>query len=411
MIILLIALTAFSIYTLFRRFVKNPAGSLINPLFLLLCFSLLYFILPTFYIEYTLLVVQRNVESSTILHAKLFSAWYVFCFLIFYLFSIDQKLTLNGQPNNQTVLIAKTLWLLITILLIVIIVLYVPQIYAVRGNRGLAFSMYERLINSRFKLRILLYTHIGIMFILFWKYRSLFWLLPCLLYLIIDYSHGGRTVSFIVLLFAYFVLILKTNRSYLKYAFFAIIALASLGVMQRGASTSLVVNLYMAAAEFTNTHLTTLFLLDDATLYKGSPSTYAVVSLSRVLPGGLVARLLEFDTWYGEGLSRNIGFGFGLAGNLITEALVYGGRYWAVINPLIIGGFLFLLNRTNLYKNLWGFLYILFICITMQIIVRQYFYGFVFYPLQMIFFPLFWSIAETRKKLFKDYSYETKINA
>jgi hypothetical protein len=170
--------------------------------------------------------------------------------------------------------------------------------------------------------------------------------------------------------------------------------------MQRGVWSNFSWNLYMAGTEFSNTYLTVLFILDDANIYKGSPCDYMMVSLSKMFPGGLVDKYLQFGEWYGNELSDKIGIGYGLAGNLITESLVYGGKLWCIINPLLIGSFLLLLNKLNIYKNLLGFLYILILCITMQNITRSYFYGFVLYPLQILFFPLFWSIVEIKKKLF-----------
>lgn len=400
---ILIIITILSLTTLIKRFIKNPAGSLMNPLFLLLAFSLLYFSLPALYVEYALMVMRTEVTTNTIETARLYSITYISCFYIFYLLSKDRKFCLtNSSPSKITIGISKILWILISLFLIFIIIVYFPQIYTLRDSREMALQAYEILINMRFKLRIILYLHLCVIFVLFWKDKSLFWLLPCFLYLIIDYSHGGRTMSLLVILFSYFLLILKTEKHFLKFTIIVVFIMITSGLLQRtNADGSFFWYIYSSGLEFSNTYLTTVIYLDDMSIFEQSTSEYIIVSLSKVLPGGLVDKYLDFGEWYGNGLSDQLGFGFGLAGNLITEALIYGGKIWAFINPFVIGSFMLTLNRSNIHKNLWGFFYLLIICITMQNIVRSYFYGFALYPIQIIVFLLFWTSTELRKKIFE----------
>lgn len=399
---ILVFLTIFSSIILVKRFIKNPAGSLMNPLFLLLIFSLFYFSLPALYIEYALMIMRTSVKIDTIETAKLYSIVYIFCFFVFYLLSKDHKFCFtDSSPSNMTVGISKILWGVISLFLIFLIIMYFPKIYVLRDSREMALDAYEHLINMRFKLRLILYAHLCIIFVLFWKDKSLFWLFPCLLYLIIDYSHGGRTMSLLVILFSYLILILKTDKHYLKFAIIIVFIMATSGLVQRAnADGSIYWYLYFSGLEFSNTYLTTVLYLDDMSIYEQSTFEYVVVSLSKIVPGGLADKYFGFGEWYGNGLSEQLGFGFGLAGNLITEALVYGGKTWAFINPIVIGSFMLTLNKSNIHKNLWGFFFILIICITMQNMVRSYLYGFVLYPIQIIVFLLFWTNTELKKRIF-----------
>jgi hypothetical protein len=206
-------------------------------------------------------------------------------------------------------------------------------------------------------------------------------------------------MSLLVLLFCYLLLVLKTEKHYFKYAIIVAFIMVISGFLQRSNIDGPIYwNLYFSGLEFSNTYLTTVIYLDDMSIYEQSAFEYIVVSLSKIMPGGLVDKYFGFGEWYGNGLSEQLNFGFGLAGNLITEALIYGGRTWAFINPMVIGSLMLTLNRSNIYKNLWGFFFMLIICITMQNMVRSYMYGFLLYPIQIIVFLLFWTGPELKKK-------------
>jgi hypothetical protein len=84
----------------------------------------------------------------------------------------------------------------------------------------------------------------------------------------------------------------------------------------------------------------------------------------------------------------------------MSEALFYGGVPFAVASPFIIGGFLLLLNRMKWHTKIIGLTYILILIVSMQNIVRTYFYGFMFYPLEIILFALFPALSDLKKNIF-----------
>lgn len=385
---------------LINRFVKNPAGSLLNPLFYLLLFSSLYLLLPLLYIDFILEVADWDVSKETISKCYFWSLWYVGIFFVAYVSSRDGEYYFSSnKPSVSVVNMSKIVYVILTLLIIYIVCAYAPTIYSLRSDRGLALQIYESSVNGKFKLRILTYCHLMSMLVLFWRYRSYLYLLPIIGYLLIDYSHGGRTVSLMVILFAYIIMVLNTRKTYINLALCAVVAFIISGVLQRSASSNFIWTLYMSAAEFSNTYLTSIFLLGHPDFsYDGL--AYMAVSLSKVLPGGFVDRLLEFGEWYGNFLSNDIGHAYGLAGNLLTEALVYGGKFFALINPLLIASICYILNAMRCKRVLSGCIFVLMLCISMQNIVRSYFWGFLLYPVQFLLFYLFWLIPDYRKKIF-----------
>lgn len=386
---------------LFRDFRKNPAGSLINPLFLLLLFSLLYFLVPLLYLDLILETTQFPDSSVNKISLYLFSIWYILIFLFFYKKSNPIECNFSDISPSYTVYRSSCyIYYIINIILILIVILYVPSIYSLKEDRGAALNLYEGMVNSRFKLRILMYCHFCSIFIIFWKKKTLKVLLPCLLYFIIDYSHGGRTVSLMTLLFCYYIYILKTQKTHIVFFLIIILLLLIAGIIQRSSSDELLWNLYMGGAEFSNTYLTTVYLVDHPD-YRLDGLSYFIVSLSKIFPGGMVDKMLGFGEWYGNELSNDIGLGYGLAGNLITEGLVYGGMLFAIINPILIGLVCFFINKMRHRKELFFILFSLILSVSMQNIVRSYFWGFILYPIQILCFYLIFFYQDYFKRVFK----------
>lgn len=401
MLFLLVLIFLFYIIrSLLRSFLRNTAGTLINPLFWLLLYSIFYLLLPLLYVDFAIEATGLSFEAQSIHKAYIWSIWYVLIFYLFYLKSSPIVCEFSDlSPSVTAYKCSLVVYWVILLLLILIILLYVPSIYAVREDRGAALNLYEVTINSRFKLRILIYCHYITMFILFWKDTKLRWLLPCILYILIDYSHGGRTVSLMTLTFCYFLVVLKYKRIFLLLILVCVMSLIFLGVLQRSTSTDFIWQLYMAGAEFSNTYLTTIYLSENDILFDGW--SYFVVSLSKIFPGGVVDKLLGFGEWYGNDLSECIGLGYGLAGNIITEALIYGGPFFSFFQPIFIGLFCLLINRMKWRKSLFGFLYTLLISVSMQNVVRSYFWGFILYPISILIFYQFYLYNDYRKNIFK----------
>lgn len=386
--------------SLLRRFLKNPAGSLINPLFYLLAFSTLYLLVPLLYIDFALTVVDIDIPVWAVKQAFGWSMWYVVIFYLFYLFSSDINCVFSGNCiNHKLIKPLFIVYIFLSLVMLYIVLRYAPSVYAIKSDRGAALLLYETYVNGPFKLRILMYLHLVTIFMLFWRYKKYLYLSPCLLYLILDNSHGGRTVSFMILCFVYFLIVVKEQKTYLKYAICIVISFVFVGLLQRSTSSDLMWNLYMSGAEFSNTYLTTLYLLSHPD-YLLDGDSYFFVSLSKILPGGIVDKILGFGEWYGNQLSDDIGLGYGLSGNIMTEALVYGGKLFCFFNPLFIGLFCFLLNRNNHRRTLFFVLYTLLFCISMQNVVRSYFWGFALYPLQFLLFFFFWLKSEYSKLVF-----------
>lgn len=388
--------------SLFKRLNANAAGNVVNPLFYLVVFSYLYLLVPGLYIDYAIEASGiRSIDYNANL-AQLLCLWYVAVFYLFYYASTDYKFEFtDNKPNKSTVYFAWIYSVVIFCLLLFVLVKDVPNVFIHRADRTLALTIYEETINARYKLHILLFIQICCVFLLFWNNKNLKYLLLILPFLIIDFSHGGRTVSLIVIIFSYILYVLKYRKTYLLRLTLIIVCLALLGIMQRSNFVNLQWTAYLAAVEFSNTRLTTNFVVNDTNL-RGDLPIYILNSLYKIFPGGLFSRLIDFGDWYGENLSEQIGIGYGLAGNLPTEAVYYGGIIFGFISPIFIGGFFKILNMMKIYRYPLGFFYLLLICIKSQDIMRSFFYGQMLYPIQIELFFMWFIIVEYKKRIFKN---------
>lgn len=234
MIPLILTLLIIVFISLIKGFKENPTGSILNPLFWLLLYSSFYFLIPLLYLDYSLEVTQFKCSTHAKSSAALLSIWYVLIFYICYLKSSNITCIFSkNSPSRISYIFSLACYTLITCLLIFIIIRYVPSIYALKDDRASALTLYESTVNGRFKLRILMYCHFCTMFILFWNNKKLYYLLPCILYVLIDFSHGGRTVTLMNLTFCYFIITLKTGKTYVIHIFCCLLLMIISGIVQR----------------------------------------------------------------------------------------------------------------------------------------------------------------------------------
>jgi hypothetical protein len=355
---------------------------------------------PALYIQFAARVLALTFSPQAFEKSQWLAIEYVTVFFIAYLISKDHIIQFTENlPGKMSRQIALIVYMLIPVILLFIITFFVPKVFALKHDRGTALMMYEKTIDGPFKLTILLYLHVAATFILFWKKKKLALLLPLLLYWIIDFSHGGRTMTLMTLIFGYILVVLKTEKTYFKYFLILILLMVVAGLVQRTTDSGWLWYLYMSGVEFSNTRMTTVYLFDHPEVH-GDIVVYFANAVSKIFPGGFFAKLIDFGDWYGEYLAKKIGLGYGLAGNLMSEALFYGGVPFAVASPFIIGGFLLLLNRMKWHTKIIGLTYILILIVSMQNIVRTYFYGFMFYPLEIILFALFPALSDLKKNIF-----------
>lgn len=388
--------------TLVRRLLRNKTGALLNPLFYLMIFSYLYLLLPSFYIEWVVFDLYNiDITEHNFVVSQYMCLWYLLVFYIFYLISKDNLIIRNDTNVYKGVYQASlAVYFLIILLLLWIIATEVPHIYAARGDRGEALGIYYERVLTRYRIAIVTFVMLGVTAIIILQSKKLIYLAPLLLFCLIDYSHGGRTLTFLVFVFSYINIVLLKHKLYLKYAIPAVVAMILAGILQRYDMSTLLGGLYMAGAEFSNTRITTSYVIGHPEVH-GNIIEYFFVSVSRLLPGGILSKLVNpTGEWYGDIVSSKVDIGFGLAGNLVTESVYYGGMLFGVISPLIIGGIYYSLNYFKVYKNLIGFVFVLFLCAKTQEIMRTYFYDHIFYLLGIEIFYLFFILFEFRKKFF-----------
>lgn len=391
-------------YSVLRRLKFNCRGAIINPILYLLMFSYLYLLIPNFYISYVIYdVYNLDISASAFQLSEIVCLWHVIIFYIYYLFSKDSIVLPNdNRPYMGVYQISLVVYILLSTFYLFILVKDVPGVFALRGNREEALQRFYQTIQARYKLAILNYIFFGVTTVVLWKTRNLLWLLPLLTICVMDFSHGGRTMTFMVFIYSYINIVLIKNKLFFKFALGSILFMMAVGVLQRAGDSTWWWSLYTAGAEFSNTRVTTSYVLDVPRIH-GDLFQHAIISVLKIFPGGISNKLygIPDGMWYGEELSQHLDLGFGLAGNIATEAIFYGGIYFGFISPLIIGLIYFLLNRLRVFKTLVGFIFVLLLCAKTQDIMRMYFYENFFYLIQMmIFFLPFITFFEFKKRIF-----------
>lgn len=389
--------------TLIYRVRRNPRGAIVNPLFYLLTFAYLYLLIPNFYIDYVIYdVYSLPIDKASFRLSQIICQWHVLIFFLYYIFSKDAKIALSeNRPYIGVYQISFFIYALLTFLFLFIILKEIPAVWALRGNREEALGQFYSTVQSRYKLAILNYIMFGVTTVVVWKKRNLMYLIPLLLICIMDISHGGRTMIFMVFIYCYMNIVLFKNKLYLQYAIAGVVTMIMIGLLQRTDVSNLLWSLYMAGAEFSNTRVTTAYIIDTPQLQEPLLQHMAIAFL-KTFPGGISNKIFSIPDgmWYGEKISAHLGLNFGLAGNIATEAIYYGGIPFGFISPLIIGMIYYALNYLRIYKNLVGLIFVLLLCAKTQDIMRMYFYENFFYLIQMlIFFLPFITFIEYNKRI------------
>jgi hypothetical protein len=171
-----------------------------------------------------------------------------------------------------------------------------------------------------------------------------------------------------------------------------------MGYLQRsGGSIEPLFSILMALGEFFSTGVTPLIVLKHNIAFQFSELLLRII-LS-LLPGIVKAAFNDVNTSYINTIEEAAGLGYGLAGNLLSEALVYGGMIFALISPIIICLILYFINKTFLKKKLIGFLFIILILCSSQNIIRFSFYESILPILYTIAVWLFYLFPKLSKNI------------
>ena len=163
---------------------------------------------------------------------------------------------------------------------------------------------------------------------------------------------------------------IELKRLPIKWFLIGIVILVVPTFLQRSVGKN---NLIVAFGEFFFTGMTPLVVLG-----KNLSRSFSELSLNFwVSPfPGFIRRMAIGDVdYYWVDIEKNFGYGFGLAGNLLSEGLVYGSNLFVLINPFLISCMILLFNKIY-SKNLFCFISSFLFILTSQNIMRTSFWQF-----------------------------------
>ncbi|XWN52168.1 oligosaccharide repeat unit polymerase [Anoxybacillus flavithermus] len=400
--LILILLIIIPVYIL-KRFKNNRRGSILNLTLYPLIFAYLYLLFPSSFIEYSISAFGFRISEKSIIISNLLCIWYVIVFLFFYIISKDRTVVLiESKPEKITYIIGVFLSIIVSIVLIYILIYEAPQIIAVRDNRIEAFHIYVNEVFFKYKIGMLFNITVGSFLVFFWRKKINFvHFIPLILFILLDQTHGGRALTFFIIIILYVNYVVAKNKMYFKFILIGVSLLFLSGFLQRAVEgQTLESALFFLSGEFTNTRITTSYIIEYLS-GNGNFFEYMLRSFMSLFPQQLSASILDPEPWYGSLVSQHMDYyGMGFAGNIVSEALYYGGIFFAIVSPVIIGLFYFLLERLAIYKKFPGYVFTMLLIAKTQDIFRTGFYETVPQYIYLMFsYLIFITLFEFKKKV------------
>ena len=406
------------------RIKKNKSLAFLNPCIYLLITSYLYLTVASLLFELNqeimggLLGFYLNFKEDSLLITDAICNWFVFVFLIYYVLSKDRNLIISEEykPKRITAKIAFFFTLFISAFFLVLIVIYGPRLVSLSFEEARAMVP---VFTGRYRYKVLSLTLAAAVTILVWRTKKVKWYLFLILTVAIDLLTRSRGRAMFIVIFSYVNYVAIFRKLRLKLFSFLLIGILSTFFLRKSLSVNSAIDLIkipmQVLGEVFNTRATTTIVYDNF-LNQGSLTDYILYSFTKTLPG-IVGNLIEELIWSNaEEVTQSLdyqsvigdyygslGVTWGLAGNIASEALYFGGIPFAIISPLIIGGIFYLFHELRLNRTLPSFLFLsILIAELPRGIMRNTFYDTFFTIFYVMFSYLIWvTWLEGKRIIFK----------
>ncbi|MCU0537962.1 MAG: hypothetical protein MUD14_29095 [Hydrococcus sp. Prado102] len=402
-------LIAIPIYC-YRRFKKHTYLIFLNPCFYLLIVSYLYLTISSILINPFIELIEisfplMTFRSDSIQATNILCNWYTFVFFIFYIFSTERKIVLVPYtPKKITYQIALLFTFIVSTSLFLILLLQGPLLLATSG-RAESIEIFAQEFLEKYRLIPQVNVLLGSLAVIVWRNKNFKWYLVLITPIILELLSRGRTMSFSIIVFAYLNYLTITK----KLALVIIIGLLTLlisTVLLRSTHghASLTSVVFINLSELLYTRVTTIITYDNF-MNHGDLNNYLLSSFFKWMPNLIFSLFFERGESYVLTLrnfyEEKYNISIGLAGNIVSESLFYGGVTFALITPLIIGGIFYLINKLKIYKTFPGFIYFCLLMATLRIYIRQSFYDNFLLLTWLMFSYLIWiTVLERKKQIF-----------
>lgn len=404
------------------RIRNNKSIAFINPCLYLLVASYLYLTIPSIFFEQYfeimgfLLTTYLNYEKESLLITNIICNWFVLVFFGYYILSIDKgiKIRANYKPKAVTTKIAFFLVIFLSLFFLALIIIYAPQLFSATLEESRRIG--ELFVNVyRFKiLSIALATSV---MILVWKTKKVKWYAFLIWIIIIDFLTRSRGRSMFVIIFSYINYVAIFNKIRLPLILFLLVGIVSTFFLRGSVNITSVNDLIkiplQLLGETFNTRATTIIVYQSF-LNNGSLIDYLTHSFINIFPDIIgsnikdliwidseeVTQAINYQSVIRNYYNDQLGIRWGLAGNIASEALYFGGIPFALVSPLLIGAVFYLFHELNLNRTLPSFIFLnILIAELPRGIMRNTFYDTFFAVFYIMFSYLIWVVLLEGKRV------------
>lgn len=392
---------------------KTPKAVLLSPTFYLCGFSIFYLGLPYVEPSYLFYLWGFPYDDSVGDELRLLSIHFVAVFCLAHAFWFrNGRFHIGFEARIQIYPTIRYLYVLIILAGIGLSILLLIQNYGrlltAFSNRVVAHEIYTEIAN-RFRLPMLFWVFIIVGFTLTLDdlrihnlqrrfalgWRISFYFLPTILLCVFSLLSGDRDFAFNSLVCAMVLCAITLTdrgvRRVLLAAPIAVIFLIAVRYVQNnyvGSGFGQLRADYVFLSEFYHTGFTTSFIVSQGLFSEGDLTTYILSAMFK--PVAALTTTLELP-WYADIISAQVGRSFGLAGNVISESLYYGGVTLAIVWPFVIVTFVSLWSGVWKRGSYLGFCAVLILIPMTRLFLRGSFldnYASISYWIFMIFAPL-----------------------
>lgn len=392
------------IYCFYR--IRKNKYTLLNASFHILVLSYLYFTISSFFLD-EFIEFQYSVEpwfstfsSESIAVTSLLCNWFTLVSLFFYSLSKEPKeIKIAFFPQKITYQIALIVTFSTTAIFIALLLIHGPSLIANSSNRFYLLRYFSQEFIGKYKYLYLMNILLASLSVIAWRKRTFkyFWVL--IVPVITEFLTKGRDISFYMVVYTYINYVAVTKK--LQIALFSplILGIVGVGIIRsnnldriQGIGDTL---LYVSA-EVTATRLTTVITYNSF-MNDGDLWTYLLNSILNVFPSSITSILIDSTDIYSNTIreyyrTKLQSSSTGLAGNIVSEALYYGGISFAIITPIIIGAIFLFLNRIKIYRTLPGFIYYCIVIARLRNYFRIGFYNTFFSLITLMLTLLLWIV-------------------
>lgn len=354
-------------------------GFILNPCFYLSGYAFLYLLLGTLISEAGQEMYGFGFSDETRSLSNSLMLYYFVIFFAAYAASDDKVLAFERRISIKSLALVRLTGFGCLLVASAILVIHGPTLLSMSADRNQVYAYFVEHIFYDWRYG----TLINFMILFFiCEYLvskpdasalrvALFVFLPVL---VIELLLGGRAALLKIFLGVFIVTCLKRGKLYLRYLAYSFIALTAIGLVQRFDVTTMEIGqtALSALGELILSRTTTDLVIENG--LSGNGFVYSISSVLSLLPGVVNTFVFPNSINYIDAVAGSAGREFGLGGNIVSEAYFYGGLWFALISPFIIAASMFWLNGARFTRRFPGFLFLLFVILGLQNMMRTSFY-------------------------------------